>query len=340
MRITKETLVRVAAIVIVLQPLAYARAAVCTPPDAAKSAEVVSYIVKKYQIASSSNLILTNSVKANDACFWKMEYATTAKQNYVLYLSPDRKYLSPLLFDMSLDPMAETHLKDEQLAKDLLVGTNPGLGTATAPVTIVEFSDFECPFCKRMADTLEKEILPKEGGKVKVVFRNYPLPMHPWAKDAAEIAECAALQKPEAFWAMHDFFFQNQTNLSPGTFQAQAMEFAHTLKDLDQAQFQSCVDRELGLGPVMQDQQLGDRLGVHGTPALYVNGVRFDGFKGADEMTQIIDKALKGELVSPPTQAAPTGSPLTARVASAPVANGAAQCAPQPTRAGGNVNAQ
>ena len=163
--------------------------------------------------------------------------------------------------------------------------------------------------------------------------------MHPWAKDAAEIAECAALQKPEAFWAMHDFFFENQNTFKPGAFQAQALEFAHTLKSLDQAQFQSCVDHELGLGPVMQDQQLGDRLGVHGTPALYVNGVRFDGFKNADEMTRIIEQAAKGELVSSPTQAAPAGSTVTARVASAPVSNGAVQCAP-PTPAGGNVNAQ
>ncbi len=80
----KEVFLRVAAIVLVVQSLPYARAAVCTPPDAAKSSEVVSYIVKKYQIASSSNLILTNSAKDNDACFWKMEYATISKQDYCL----------------------------------------------------------------------------------------------------------------------------------------------------------------------------------------------------------------------------------------------------------------
>ena len=167
MRLTEKTFVRIAGVILLLQSFACAKAEVCAPPDAAKSSEVVAYVVKKYQIASTNDLVLSQSAKANDACFWKMEYATTtSRQKYVLYLSPDRRYLSPILYDMSLDPVAETRMKDQQLSKDLLIGANTGMGAATAPVTIVEFSDFECPFCKRMTDTLEKEVLPKEGGKV------------------------------------------------------------------------------------------------------------------------------------------------------------------------------
>jgi hypothetical protein len=230
----------------------YASAMECMAPDSAKMAEVVGYVVKKYQVKSTAELTLTRSAKANDACFWKLEYAAS-KRNIVVYLSPDRKYLSPLLYDLSLDPLAEMRAQNEQLSHELAAGASPPLGAASAPVTIVEFSDFQCPYCKRMTDVLEKEVLPKQDGKVNVVFRNFPLSIHPWAKNAAEIAQCAELQQPEAFWAMHDFFFQNQQTLKPATVKEQATAFAATVKGLDQPKFAACVDRELGLGPVTQD---------------------------------------------------------------------------------------
>ena len=118
--------------------------------------------------------------------------------------------------------------QNEQLSHDLVAGASPPLGAAGAPITIVKFSDFECPFCKRMTDVLEKEVLPKQGGRVNVVFRNFPLAMHPWAKGAAEIAECAELQQPEAFWGMQDFFFQNQQTLQLGNMKDKATAFAAT----------------------------------------------------------------------------------------------------------------
>ena len=309
----------------------FASALECKQPDSAKMTEVVNYVVKKYQVKSTTDLTLTTSKQANDTCFWKLEYAAaTPKRAIVLYLSPDRKYLSPLLYDLAMDPLAEMRSQNEQLSHDLAAGATPPLGAAGAPVTIVEFSDFQCPFCKRMTDVLEKEVLPKQDGKVNVVFRNFPLSMHPWAKNAAEIAECAQLQQPEAFWAMHDFFFQNQATLQTATMKDQAMAFAATVKGIDQPKFATCVDRELGLGPVTQDLQLGDKMGIHGTPTLFINGVRFDGMRSADEINQLVERAARGELVAPPETPAAT-------VASAPSArSGSSQCAP----AGGKPNGQ
>jgi protein-disulfide isomerase len=167
------------------------------------------------------------------------------------------------------------------------------MGPVGAPVTIVEFSDFECPYCKRMADVLEKEVLPAEGAKVKVIFRYFPLPIHPWAKSAAEMAECAELQNPQAFWELHDFFFRNQQTLRFENVRAQTIAFVASNNGINQAQFQACIDRELGLGPVMEDQQLGQKLGVHGAPTMFVNGVRFDGLRSADEIKSLIEQAAR-----------------------------------------------
>ena len=157
MRMDYRHFSRLLTVLFLAQAPFYASALECTAPDAAKSTEVVTYLAKKYQLASTGNLVLTGSAKANDACFWKLEYAITApKQSIVLYLSPDRRYLSPVLDDVSLDPLSETREADAKLAKSLLNGANPAMGPAMAPITIVEFSDFECPFCKRMTDTLER----------------------------------------------------------------------------------------------------------------------------------------------------------------------------------------
>jgi len=271
----------------------------CREPSPAKKAELISFVMKKYQIASSANLMATGSSKANDTCFWKLEYTITpAKRDIVLYLSPDGQYLLPALYDIKRDPLIETKEQDMARQKELLSGLPSISGSADAPVTIVEFSDFQCPYCKRMTDILEKDVLPKSGGRVRIAFRNYPLPIHPWAKEAAELAECAGLQKPEVFWAVHDFLFQNQQSLRPDTVRERVAQFISSQKSINQQQFQGCVERELALGPITQDQQLGQKMGVQGTPTFFVNGVRFNGVHSAEEMADIIDKAAKGELVS------------------------------------------
>ena len=81
----------------------------------------------------------------------------------------------------------------------------------------MEFSDFQCPYCKRMTDVLENGLRADERKDIRIVFHNYPLPMHPWAKDAAEVAGCAALQSDAAFWKVHDYLFQNQATLTVST---------------------------------------------------------------------------------------------------------------------------
>ncbi len=303
----------------------------CNAPDAGKMTEVTAYVMKKYQITSASTLTLKSSLKANDTCFWKVEYAASAPQrSIVVYLSPDRKYLTPMLFDLALDPLVEMRTKNEELSHELEKGASAPLGDPKTPVTIVEFSDFECPYCKRMADTLEKDVLTKEGDKVHVVFRYFPLPMHPWAKDAAEVAECVQMQKPEDFWAMHDYFFQNQQGIHADDVKQKAMAYAGTLKGIDQTQLVACVDRDLALGPVTQDTALGQKMGVRGTPALYINGVRFDGARSGDEINKLVEQAARGELVSAPETATPAAALTAARTQQA-----ATQCAPAGGAAGG-----
>ncbi len=130
-----------------------------------------------------------------------------------MYLSPDGRFLTNELFDTTVDPVEEERRKAAALMAGLVPNKGASKGLDHAPVTIVEFSDFECPFCRRFAD-LMKQVLPAEKNQVRIVFHHFPLSMHPWARAAAEGAACARLQSSEAFWAMHDQLFQHQQEIN------------------------------------------------------------------------------------------------------------------------------
>jgi protein-disulfide isomerase len=267
----------------------------CPTPTPAKRAQVEAYVLAQYEL-SLPNVILKESKTANDACFWLFRYEVSGqkKQEISVYLSPDGKYLSPTLYDLSVDPMAEKNALRQSNLKALLEGVSPEIGPKDAPVTIVEFADFECPFCKRMADAVEKDFLPGETGHVRFVFKQFPLPMHPWAMQAAEMADCVALQKPSEFWKVHDFLFKNQGLLTADNLSDKVTQFVATNVAIDQKQYQFCVSNDLAMGPVRKDMSLGQSLGVTGTPSLVVNGVLYPGFKDADQIRALVASGTSG----------------------------------------------
>ena len=141
-------------------------------------------------------------------------------------------------------------------------------GREKAPVTIVEFSDFECPYCRRFAGILD-EVLPGANDDIRVVFHHMPLNMHPWARAAAEGAACAQLQSADAFWAIHDQIFQHQTEITEANLKDKLTEFARHIKPLDLTSFQSCLENQLSLGLVFRDLNLASANKVDSTPTLW-----------------------------------------------------------------------
>jgi protein-disulfide isomerase len=158
-------------------------------------------------------------------------------------------------------------------------------GAKDAPVTIIEFSDFQCPFCKT-ANATVKQILDKYPGKVRLVFRDYPLvSLHPQAPKAHEAARCAAEQGK--FWEYHDILFDRSPRMAP----ADLKQYAQELK-LDPAAFAQCLDSGKYTAEVDKDVQEGSGLGITGTPSFFVNGRQL---VGAQPMTAF-QKLIDGEL--------------------------------------------
>ncbi len=162
---------------------------------------------------------------------------------------------------------------------------NPAKGPAGAPITIVEFSDFQCPYCSRVEPTLAR--LEKEyPGKIRLVFRDYPLTqIHPQALKAAEAAGCADEQGK--FWPMHDQLFSHQDKL-----QAEDLKQLAAAAGLDPARFAECLDSGRRLPEIQKDQKEGDRLGVQSTPTFFVNGRLLVGAQPYGAFVDVIEEEL------------------------------------------------
>ncbi|HUQ86317.1 MAG TPA: thioredoxin domain-containing protein [Vicinamibacterales bacterium] len=161
---------------------------------------------------------------------------------------------------------------------------DPVRGNTAAPVTIVEFSDYQCPFCARVNPTLAK-IRETYGDRVKIVFKDYPLPNHPQAPKAAEAARCAGDQKK--YWEMHDAMFANQRAL-----EVPALKQTARAIGLDGGSFDQCLESGKWAATVTAGSELGEKMGVNSTPTLYVNGRPLIGAMPFENFKSIIDEEL------------------------------------------------
>lgn len=162
----------------------------------------------------------------------------------------------------------EIHLEPIRLEFDN--SRAPSLGSPDAPVTLVEFSDFQCPYCARVAPTL-KQLQREFEGQVRIVYRHFPLTsIHPLAFKAAEASMCAHDQGQ--FWLMHDMIFEDQNRVSVSDLKDKARRLG-----LDQRDFDACLDSGRHAELVQRDFEEGQKAGVTGTPAMFVNGVRIEG---------------------------------------------------------------
>jgi protein-disulfide isomerase len=174
----------------------------------------------------------------------------------------------------------------EPLRTEIATAGHPARGPATAQVTIVEFSDFECPFCGRLFPTL-KAVEKIYVGRVRIVYRQFPLrKLHPRAQKAAEASLCAGEQG--RFWEMHDSLFSDQERLTVDALKARAVELK-----LDTATFNACLDSGKEVAAIDQDILDGARAGVTGTPTLFINGRKMVGNQPYAAIQAVIEDELQ-----------------------------------------------
>jgi protein-disulfide isomerase len=192
------------------------------------------------------------------------------KQTVKFYVSKDGKYLfRGEMSDMTKDPLAENRAQIQM--KDA-----PSLGDAKAAVTLVEYSDFECPVCRNLHDVV-RDLLPKYTGKVRVVFKDFPIEqIHPWARTAAIAGRCAYQQDPAAFWKMYDLIYDHQDIISASNVWTKMMDYAGQ-SGLDTDAFKTCMASPGAGEAVNTSRANGQLLEVNSTPTVFVNGRRMVG---------------------------------------------------------------
>jgi protein-disulfide isomerase len=209
--------------------------------------------------------------------------AGTPKSRIYIEATKDNKKNAPAAKEPD-----EGEKEDTSTVFRIPVGTSPVLGSPNALVTIVEFSDFQCPFCSRVEPTL-KSIREKYGDKVRLVWKNEPLPFHPHAEPAAEVAIEARTEKGDkGFWELHDKLYENQKDLSDDTIVKEAAEIGVSAEKAKKAMTDHTHKKVLDA-----DADLAEDFQANGTPHFFVNGRRLVGAQPQEKFEAIIDEEIK-----------------------------------------------
>ena len=259
-----------------------------TPSESTNTEQLVKYYRKKNNLPPGAKLAVTglHDSSITGAKEGTLEIGEGAgAQKVPVVASADGRFVAfGGVEDVTVDPskaiMAKIDLKDQ-----------PVKGPADAKVTIVEYSDFQCPFCSRGYATIENEVLKQYGDKVRFYYKSYPLPFHPWAKAGAVAAECAKQQKADAFWKLYKSFFENQTQINKDNVKEKATEY---LADtgIDMNAWNDCFDNQKSAAAVDAQMQEGSSVGVRGTPGFIINGRLVSGAQPFESFKNVIEDEL------------------------------------------------
>lgn len=243
------------------------------------------YIASKVQVTDKEiqDFIVERKVPKN-------QVNDQIKERIKNYLSVDKKrvavqaWIAERTKKTGIDVYFE---KPKRPTFDVKVGDSPFAGGKNAKVEVVEFSDFQCPFCAKGAEVVT-QLKKKYGNKIKVVFKQYPLPFHSQAKGAAIAALCANEQSSDFFWKLHDKMFADQSKLSIDSIKATAKELG-----VKTDAFNKCLDSKKYMAQVEKDIQQGKGLGVKSTPTFFVNGQLIAGAQPLEVFSEVIDQELE-----------------------------------------------
>jgi hypothetical protein len=166
----------------------------CNVPSTEEIEKMCSYIATLRGL-NPANLNIAESGERQGTCFWRLrfEIGDPKKGEITVFISPDHKFMTSYVHDLTADPSIELQRRHQQRTDALKSGSPDSRGATLASVTVVEFADFECPYCARLSGVMEEEL--KGDKTTKMVFRNFPLTKHPRARIAAEMSQCAQVQK-------------------------------------------------------------------------------------------------------------------------------------------------
>lgn len=210
------------------------------------------------------------------------------KERIMAYLQNQKKQdmVQAHVAKLTKNEPVEVYFTKPRMDVKVDIGQAPVMGKADAKVKIVEFSDFQCPFCNRAADTVG-ELKKKYGNKIQVAFKHFPLPMHREAGPASEASMCVHEQDADKFWKFHDILFKNQDKLDNASLEKYAKDVGANVD-----KFKECYSSGKYKQFVQNDMQQGEKIGVKSTPTFFINGQIVAGALPVEQFSEIIDEEL------------------------------------------------
>jgi protein-disulfide isomerase len=255
------------------QPAATAKSGSAAPPASPASQKTIEDFLRRF-FALGPDMKITVGTPKELGTSGLFETPIEVKspdgtENVTMYLTKDGRYLiRGEISDLTTDPLAETSAKIQTAGA-------PVLGDPKAPITLVEFSDFECPVCRGLHDVLRGMLT--NYPQVKVIFKDYPLEtLHPWARSAALAGRCTYQQNPKAFWQLYDLIYDNQDLISAANVWDKMLEYSGKA-GVNQDTFKACMSSPQAAGEVDASIANGNLLEVRSTPTVFVNGRRVVG---------------------------------------------------------------
>lgn len=212
--------------------------------------------------------------------------APSARAKSVLITDSPGKAIFGTELDLSKDPWGRISLDK------LHLDDRPTLGPDDAPVTIIEFGDLECPFCARAFSEIETVVNTTHKGKVRLIFKHFPLSIHPWALQGAIAAECVRRQNPKAFWSFVSDIYRDQGAINPQNLRQHVSSYVEKL-GLDQQALNACIMAPAAEAQVTQDRDDGNAIGVNSTPTFLVNGIELVGLPSDKTFDYVVNSELK-----------------------------------------------
>src|SRR5258708_13986509 len=267
------------------------------PPDLARKIE--RQVRAYYNIPAEVHIVVGAMTPSTDWPTYDMvsvsiEGGQGKKLDYKFLVSKDRNTMLRMVkFDLTKDPFADVMSKIDTAGR-------PSRGAKSAKVVLVNFDDFECPFCSRMHQSLFPELLKEYGDQVTFVYKDYPLvEIHPWATHAAVDANCLPAQNNDAYWHFAAYIHANQREVSSEKTSGArfyALDKVTMLQgqkhNLDTVKLQSCVKAQ-DESAVRTSMKEGDAVGVSATPTMFINGEKIDGAVPVAEIRAALDRALR-----------------------------------------------
>ena len=241
--------------------------------------------------------VVKGNVKASEAEFNKFvaekkipekQISPEIKERINKYLEDQKKdeKINEYLAKLTKGQPVEVYFKKPKLTMDIEVGTGPIWGSKSAPVTIVEFSDFQCPFCSKAAATVD-EVKKKYKGKIQLAFRHFPLSFHKEAGPAAEASMCLNEQSVDKFWKYHDILFENQKELDQASLDKYAKQAGANMD-----KYKECMTSGRHKETVKKDTEYGEKIGVRSTPTFFINGELVSGALPLEAFSEVIEEAI------------------------------------------------